>query len=133
MIVVGGGLLALVNGGSRAADELLARIVAQIPAKERAPFKRWNRPTAPTAAPKTATPDDDKGRAEAGAGSDEPTDQGGQPGAATPETSGRVQDRKRPAAGKAAADAAKPAPKTAAPDDDKGRAEAEAEAEPGTG
>ena len=121
MIVVGGGLLALVRGGSREADELLGRIVAQIPAKEQKPFQNWNRPTA---APKTAAYDD-KRRTEAEIGPGEPTDQGGQPGAAAPETRGRVQDRKRPAAGKAAGDAANPTPKTAAPDDDEGRAKAE--------
>ena len=119
MIVFGGGLLALVRGGSREADELLGRIVTQIPAKERAPFQNWNRPTA---AQKTAA-SDDNGRAEAETGSGEPTDQGGQPGAASPATRARVLDRKRLAARKAAAEAAKPAPKTTASDDDTERAE----------
>ena len=61
LIALGGGLLALVRDGSIEADRLLERILAQIPAKQWAPFKNWNRPTA-------EAPDGDKGGA-----ADEPT------------------------------------------------------------
>ena len=85
VIVLGGGLLALVVGGSRAASDLLGRIVGQIPAKERAPFKDWQRPVVPKVSPEPAAPGADDGSPKRATAAKAAADQGsGQPKTGAP-------------------------------------------------
>ena len=119
MIALGGGILALVRDGSTEADRLLERIVAQIPAKQRAVFTDWDRPTAtPDAAPTAEAPDGDKGGAADEPTSGEPADGSLlQTGTASPAIGSRGQQRKGSAAATAVSGTGGPASKSWAPGD----------------
>ena len=128
MIALGGGLLALVRDGSTEADRLLERIVAQVPAKQRAPFKNWDRPraskAAPDAAPAVEATDGDKGRAVAGPAAGESA--GGslfQTGTGSPARGPRGPHRKHDVARKPVAGVGGPTSK-AAPGDGTGDSQA---------
>ena len=119
MIALGGGLLALVRDGSTEADRLLERIVAEIPAKQRAVFKNWDRPTA-------EAPDGDKGGAADEPTSGEPADGSLlQTGTASPAIGSRGQQRKGSAAATAVSGTGGPASKSWAPGDGTGDDQAE--------
>ena len=139
MIALGGGLLALVHDGSAEADLLLERIVSQIPAKQRAPFKDWDRPraskSAPGAAPAAEATVGDKGRSVAGPDSGEPA--GGSlfpTGTASPASGTQGQQRKRDdVAQKPVAGAGWTTAKSGTPDASTGDSDAGPDADPPAG